>query len=216
MMSRQTKAHENAVGLGAQIMQERSCPYQYDDDGTCNYCGSIEPEKAIEFLKNPGSVFSGSDWKYGWPHKFYIDTINPDAAQSVEIGSDSVPRGEEPLPTDRWSCFAHHNDGCSCPNEPGVTGSWRLPIMSHRTSLHFKFYSKHLKDCTPEVLAQFNELSRKCFGIVWTLDEKGLRYRCPNTEAFHGWQRYGQIEAGGRITHKDGIDSERVEAILNS
>jgi hypothetical protein len=38
----------------------------------CRYCGSISVAHAIELLGKPQTSFSGSDWKYGWPHKFYI------------------------------------------------------------------------------------------------------------------------------------------------
>jgi hypothetical protein len=37
----------------------------------CSYCGSFHPKDALELLKK-GVHASGSDWKYGWPHKFYI------------------------------------------------------------------------------------------------------------------------------------------------
>lgn len=40
---------------------------------TCSYCGSISPKEALARLLNPASDGSGSDWKYGWPHKFYIN-----------------------------------------------------------------------------------------------------------------------------------------------
>lgn len=39
----------------------------------CEYCGSLSVKDAVELLKTPGTRFSGSDWKYGWPHKFYVD-----------------------------------------------------------------------------------------------------------------------------------------------
>jgi hypothetical protein len=40
---------------------------------TCSYCGSIDTKTAIAVLRTPGTHYSGSDWKYGWPHKFYLD-----------------------------------------------------------------------------------------------------------------------------------------------
>jgi hypothetical protein len=40
---------------------------------TCSYCGSITPATALAVLKIPGTHYGGSDWKYGWPHKFYFD-----------------------------------------------------------------------------------------------------------------------------------------------
>jgi len=39
---------------------------------TCSFCGSVRPEDAAEWLNN-GNDASGSDWKLGWPHKFYLD-----------------------------------------------------------------------------------------------------------------------------------------------
>src|SRR4051812_18694694 len=38
----------------------------------CNFCGSITLEEAITLLGTPGTCYSGADWKYGYPHKFYI------------------------------------------------------------------------------------------------------------------------------------------------
>jgi len=47
--------------------------YQKDDRGIhCRYCGSMPPSETIRLLKDADTKVSGSDWKYGWPHKFYI------------------------------------------------------------------------------------------------------------------------------------------------
>lgn len=60
---------------------------------TCYYCGGIHPEDLLNFLK-AGASPHGSDWKYGWPHKFYIDGIpNPIAGEQVKVGS----RGNDPI-----------------------------------------------------------------------------------------------------------------------
>lgn len=37
----------------------------------CSYCGSIHPEDLLRLLAG-GARLGGSDWKYGWPHKFYL------------------------------------------------------------------------------------------------------------------------------------------------
>jgi hypothetical protein len=37
----------------------------------CSYCGSIHPEDLIK-LVGEGAEIQGADWKYGWPHKFYV------------------------------------------------------------------------------------------------------------------------------------------------
>lgn len=41
----------------------------------CSYCGSMHPFDLIELLEASKIKLSGSDWKYGWPHKFYIDGL---------------------------------------------------------------------------------------------------------------------------------------------
>ena len=38
---------------------------------TCSFCGSVKPVDAAAWLDN-GNDASGSDWKLGWPHKFYV------------------------------------------------------------------------------------------------------------------------------------------------
>jgi hypothetical protein len=44
------------------------------DNRTCDYCGSIHPEDLIRLVRS-GATVRGSDWKYGWPHKFYVYNI---------------------------------------------------------------------------------------------------------------------------------------------
>ena len=39
---------------------------------TCSYCGSITVADMLVAMRTPGTRFSGADWKYGWPHKFYL------------------------------------------------------------------------------------------------------------------------------------------------
>lgn len=38
---------------------------------TCWYCGCIHPADLI-LLLDTGARMHGADWKYGWPHKFYV------------------------------------------------------------------------------------------------------------------------------------------------
>jgi len=39
----------------------------------CTYCGSLHPEDLLRLVDH-GARVSGCDWKYGWPHKFYVTT----------------------------------------------------------------------------------------------------------------------------------------------
>ena len=76
---------------------------------TCGYCGSIYPEDLFNALSRPRRLgpcaarvepddlpgrrfirhtcrvsLGGADWKYGWPHKFYVEGIeNPLAGRPV-------------------------------------------------------------------------------------------------------------------------------------
>jgi hypothetical protein len=45
---------------------------------TCTFCGSVNIDAFINTFKTPGNSFSGSDWKYGWPHKFYLEIKFPE------------------------------------------------------------------------------------------------------------------------------------------
>ena len=40
---------------------------------TCSYCGSIHPEDLLKILQEHPTALTGADWKYGWPHKFYLN-----------------------------------------------------------------------------------------------------------------------------------------------
>lgn len=42
----------------------------------CGYCGSLPATVLLELLKDhPGTQLSMADWKYGWPHKMYVDKL---------------------------------------------------------------------------------------------------------------------------------------------
>lgn len=59
---------ETAIGNGLSNLHGYWRP-----DGSCSYCGSMTVGEAILRLKTAGTRYSGADWKYGWPHKFYIE-----------------------------------------------------------------------------------------------------------------------------------------------
>lgn len=54
-----------------------ACGAAWRSDGSCGFCGSMPVGEAIRRLDTPGNSFSGADWKYGWPHKFYIGSGYP-------------------------------------------------------------------------------------------------------------------------------------------
>lgn len=58
--------------------------WQLRDDGLrhCNYCGSLHPEDFLRLMDH-GVHVGGSDWKYGWPHKFYVTTDSKPGAPGL-------------------------------------------------------------------------------------------------------------------------------------
>lgn len=63
---------EEGKKVDAALGRTNACKHHWRDDSTCSYCGSMDVARAIELLRTPGTHYSGADWKYGWPHKFYI------------------------------------------------------------------------------------------------------------------------------------------------
>lgn len=140
----------------------------------CSYCGSLHPDDLLRVLKTPGTHYSGSDWKYGWPHKFYIEPVNPKAEELVEVGG-ATGDGTDPL--DRWRCHAHGEKPCECPKEK-ATGYWQRAILGKRPTLFCKWYNEHLEDMTDEQFQEFSQISKTLFGVEWHKDpDKGIGYK---------------------------------------
>lgn len=65
----------------------------------CYYCGSIHPEDLLKALQE-GATLEGTDRKYGWPHKFYVEGIpNLIVGRQVQMGFDSRWDGEKRIET---------------------------------------------------------------------------------------------------------------------
>lgn len=61
--------------------------YQSDPYLHCSYCGSLTVDDALAVFSAAGVRWSASDYKYGWPHKFYLDV--PHASFMARIGSST-------------------------------------------------------------------------------------------------------------------------------
>ena len=46
----------------------------YDLFRTCSYCGSVHPEDLLKQIQG-GATLHRTDFKYGWPHKFYVKGV---------------------------------------------------------------------------------------------------------------------------------------------
>lgn len=64
---------------------ENDGPY-HEEYRSCNYCGSMHPEDLLDAIE-AGATITMADWKYGWPHKFYVDFDNPKAGEQCVTGS---------------------------------------------------------------------------------------------------------------------------------
>ncbi|MHB2016975.1 MAG: hypothetical protein ACYCW6_08535 [Candidatus Xenobia bacterium] len=121
---------------------------------TCSYCGCIHPEDLLNAL-NAGATLGGSDWKYGWPHKFYVEHIpNPIAGQMVEVG---------------WTV------------SNGVTTT--TPTMGTAPPfVYAKWYNQHFQDdgYDNEALAALLSAVSEHSGIQWEKDERGVKFRAPH------------------------------------
>jgi hypothetical protein len=81
-----------------------------DGQRVCDYCGSLHPADLLSLLKQ-GATLGGSDWKYGWPHKFYVTAPNPQADETVQVGSSFSAGVETPIMGKRPTLhFKWYND----------------------------------------------------------------------------------------------------------
>ena len=118
----------------------------------CSYCGSIHPLDLLKVL-GEGAQLQGADWKYGWPHKFYVAGIkNPMAGQTVKVGG------------------RHYTNDAGEPVDEDIMG--KAP-----ETLTVKFYNEHLIDLfgTPE-FEQVTEAIRQRTGVQFENKDGKLYY----------------------------------------
>jgi hypothetical protein len=122
----------------------------------CSHCGSIHPEDLLAALA-AGATLQGSDWKYGWPHKFYAIIPNPNRDQQAEIGSSS-----------EW--------------DEAKGESVSTPMLGTEGDFHAKWYNEHLTDTGYDdeaLTALLAELERTS-GIVFRFQDGKLMYHAPS------------------------------------
>lgn len=133
---------------------------------TCSYCGSIHPQDLLDAIK-AGAVLGGADWKYGWPHKFYISNIpNPHQGAMVRKTSGGSYKSEAAA---REAGLPYVREGYRLEVKEGVTpdpetltfnmnGQWSFEIYEPAGAFtHGKWYNDHLSDELTD--AEFNELA---------------------------------------------------------
>lgn len=90
--------------------------------------------QASDLLKKPGTRFSGSDWKYGFPHKFYVGEGKVYNKQLKELAAEEVAAWSELT----WKFFGvrFFKEGdkvmWSCPFKQNVYGYQRAGVVGER------------------------------------------------------------------------------------
>ena len=111
----------------------------------CSWCGSMHPaDVAAAILAGARAHFA--DWKYGWPHKVYLDAVpNPHAGMpESRAGASSPPQAE--IDAGKWTRVA---DGFSpTTGEPLFT--WAAAPAPASLTTWGKFYTVHFQDATDE------------------------------------------------------------------
>lgn len=136
--------------------EEFGCPETFR---SCSHCGSMHPGDLYEALMG-GAHMDGSDWKYGWPHKFYLE---------------SVPVPPEFQGVTYCSSYTYIN---------GVKTDLQYARIGPTT--HGKFYSIHLLDAgyNDTALAMLMEEISIRTKIFFKIDSGKLGYTAPS----HGYQ----------------------------
>lgn len=123
----------------------------------CSYCGSMHPAELAAAI-GAGATVHWADFKYGWPHKLYVDGIPNPHAGIPEVrcsGSGYAEPDKDPLKD--WTQQSHGR------------WSWREKPKPASATTHGKFYTEHLQDATPED----REVIERAAGISFTFDVDG-------------------------------------------
>lgn len=144
---------------------------------SCSYCGSMHPEDLVAAL-NAGARLGGSDWKYGWPHKFYVDDIpNPYAGRLVSRVSSSGPG--EPKADDRARMERYVKPGGKV-IWTQEESRWKAKVMEpDGPTTNGKWYNEHLKDLNDEAFAELSALLHKHAHILFVKKDGKIGYTAP-------------------------------------
>lgn len=166
----------HAAGFGATFWRPPRSRRGLDDPfeatfRTCSYCGSIHPGDLFAAASRHTLTFDMADWKYGWPHKFYVDGMpNPAAGQEQRHYTYGPPE----------SLARHAAPGFEPePYEDGGRQGWRVvsSVGSAPAGLSAKWYNAHLHDLEGEALAAVADLIARLGGVRFDLEGERLHYR---------------------------------------
>jgi len=152
------------------------------DEGVkrCWYCGSLEPVEMLSLFQAGRVVrYSGSDWKYGYPHKFYLDIDSGKPAVTYYVINDERVTKEE-----YDKAMADSNYRC----RPGGGRSMGSGHERGTGLIYAKFYTEHLKDVEDkELFTRVTQMIYEKFRINFGIQDGKLMYSAP----CHGYQASG-------------------------
>jgi hypothetical protein len=109
---------------------------------TCSYCGSLHPEDLVKLAEagQLADVDRSVDWKYGWPHKVYVDVRNPKPGTLYVVGSS----------THASETYRAYKDLTWAERRAVRRDDWHRKrrrrggfLIGKRATLHAKFYNVH-------------------------------------------------------------------------
>lgn len=123
----------------------------------CSWCGSMHPEDLAAALR-AGATLHFADWKYGWPHKSYVEQVpNPFAGMPEVRTTGGGWDAPDEDPGKVWKQLAN--------------GRWQwheTPKPADATT-RGKFYTEHLQDAGPADA----ETIQQAMKVRFTFDEVG-------------------------------------------
>lgn len=151
----------------------RACGSKTGSTRRCSYCGSMHPADLAAALR-AGARAEWADWKYGWPHKMYVEGVTNPNAGLLEVVSATYGRPTpEEIAAGGWK---QYQDGYD-PKTGQPAMKWvKLgdPTPAPATTWG-KFYTEHLQDATPED----REVIERAMGLRFTFGhgERGAGVR---------------------------------------
>ena len=151
---------------------------------SCSYCGSMHPEDLLKAIE-AGAKLGGSDWKYGWPHKFYVDGVpNTNAGNLVTRSSGGGPGQLDERK--RADLESRLESGSRLEVDQQADRYEYRVLEPDGPTTHGKWYNIHLKDLSAEAFALLAPLLEQHAGIRWERDADGrIKFIAPSP----GYQR---------------------------
>lgn len=185
-MTNTIKAHSKVVmfatsltWINAMTLSEAEHSNHRRHDTTCSYCGSISPTDLVRAIQD-GAKLELADFKYGWPHKIYVNDI-PNRFVGLNRVVSSAHRGiDDPMPEDeRLKCKYEPAKIVSRIEIEEVDGIQRSKSTTQKRlyeriepespTTWAKFYTEHLLDATEDE----KRIIETAIGLSFTFDEQG-------------------------------------------